>query len=107
MKNYIQSPDIITIPAPAGGVTSGDTVIVGGLIGIATTTAAEGVPVAVKRKLVCERPKVSAQAWTVGASVYWDATAKNATTVASGNTLIGFAAAAAGNPSAVGLVCIG
>jgi predicted RecA/RadA family phage recombinase len=48
--------------------------------------------------------KVSAQAWTEGAKIYWDDTAKNFTTTSGGNTLAGVAAAAAANPSATGKV---
>ena len=104
MKNYIQPGDTITVPAPAGGVLSGGLVIVGLLIGVATLTAAAGIPVAVKTTGVFEFPKVSAQAWTVGASLYWDATAGNVTTTAGGNTLIGYASEASANPSTVGRV---
>ena len=104
MKNYIQPADTLTVPAPSGGVVSGGIVIIGLLIGIATTTAAVGIPVAVKTTGVFELPKVSAQAWTVGAAIYWDATAGNVTTVSSANTLIGYASEAAANPSSVGRV---
>ena len=107
MKNYIQSGDVLTVPAPAGGVLSGGIVIIGSLIGFATATAAAGVAVAVKTKGIFEVAKVSAQAWTVGAPIYWDSTASNATTVSSANTLIGYAAEAAANPTSVGRVRIG
>lgn len=104
MKNYIQEGDTLTVPAPSGGVLSGGVVIIGLLTGIATATAAVGVPVAVKTRGVFELPKVSAQAWTVGAAIYWDAGAGNATTTSAGNTLLGYASEAAANPSAVGRV---
>ncbi|GGC90393.1 DUF2190 family protein [Chelatococcus reniformis] len=106
MKNFIQPGDTLTVPAPSGGVDSGDVVIIGALIGVAGSTAAVGVPVAVKTKGVFELPKVSAQAWTIGAPIYW-AAAGNATTVSTDNTLIGYATEAAANPSAVGRVRIG
>ena len=41
-------------------------------------------------------PRSRSQAWTAGAKVYWDNTAKRATNVASGNTLIGVAVLAVG-----------
>ena len=107
MKNFIEAGDQLTVPAPTGGVTSGDLVIIGSLVGVAGSTAAVGVNVAVKTKGVFELPKVSAQAWTVGVPVYWDSTAKNATTVSASNTLIGYATEAAANPSSVGRVRIG
>lgn len=107
MKNYIQPGDTLTVPAPTGGVLSGAPVIIGSLISIAVSTAAVGVAVAVKTKGVFELPKVSAQAWTIGVPVYWDATAGNATTTSSANTLIGYATEVAANPSGVGRVRIG
>lgn len=53
---------------------------------------------------VFDLPKTSAQAWTVGAKIYWDSANGLATTTASGNSLIGTALAAAANPSATGRV---
>jgi predicted RecA/RadA family phage recombinase len=107
MKNFIEAGDTLTVPAPSGGVVSGGVVIIGSLIGIAGSTADASVNVAVKTRGVFELPKVSAQAWTVGAPIYWDAGAGNATTTATDNTAIGYATEAAANPSAVGRVRIG
>ena len=105
MKNFVQPGDTVTIAAPAA-VTSGQGVIAGSLFGIVTTDAASGAPVAIKRTGVCTLPKTAAQEWTVGAKVYWAAATGEATTVASGNTLIGVALAAAANPSATGQVLL-
>lgn len=107
MKNYIQPGNTLTIPAPAGGVVSGAVVISGSLIGVAAADATEGDDVALATEGVYELAKTSAQAWTLGAKIYWDETNSVATTVDTDNTLIGIAAAAAANPSAVGLVKIG
>lgn len=106
MKNYIQPGSAIDCVAPAGGVVSGRPVIIGSLIGIASVTAAEGLPFVLNRDGVYRLPKVSAQAWTQGSKIYW--TSGNlATTTASGNTLLGIAAAAADNPSDLGDVLLG
>lgn len=71
-------------------LTSGPGEKVGQLFGVATG--------------VFELTKISSQAWTVGALVYWDDTNKRCTTVTTANLLIGVAAAAvaggAGNPPA-------
>jgi predicted RecA/RadA family phage recombinase len=107
MKNFIQHGRTLTVPAPTGGVVSGAVVIIGALVAIANADAAEGEDVALETAGVFELPKTSAQAWTVGAKIYWDATNAVATTTSSGNTLMGIAAAAAANPSATGLVKIG
>jgi predicted RecA/RadA family phage recombinase len=103
MKNFIQPGDTITVPAPAD-VTSGSLVLVGVLFGIAAFDAKSGEDVEISTKGVFELPKTSAQAWTVGAAIYWDNTAKAATTTATSNTFIGHAVAAAANPSDIGKV---
>jgi len=104
MKNFLQPGDCPTITAPTGGVTSGQGVLLGTMFGVAVSNADEGEPVAVKMTGVFELPKTSAQAWTMGAKVYWDDGNSVATTTASGNTLIGHAFAVAENPSATGQV---
>ena len=103
MKNFIQPGRIVTVVAPAT-VKSGDLVVVGKLFGVAVADAADASPVEICTEGVFTLPKVSAQAWTVGAAIHWDNTEKNATTTASGNTLIGHAAETAANPSSAGTV---
>jgi len=103
MKNYVQSGDIVTVAAPYD-VVSGAGALVGTLFGIAQTDAANTVVVALVTRGVFDLAKTSAQAWTVGAAIYWDDTNKVCTTTASGNTLVGKALVAAANPSATGRV---
>lgn len=103
MKNFIQPGRIVTVVAPAA-VKSGDLVVVGKLFGVACADAAEGAAVEICTEGVFTLPKVSAQAWTLGAAIYWDNTEKNATTTAASNTLIGHAAETAANPSSAGTV---
>lgn len=106
MKNYVQDGKVITVAAPSGGVTSGQGVLIGSLFGVAQMAAAEGADVAIVTRGVFTLPKTSAQAWTVGALIYWDATPGECTTVDTGNTVIGVAVKAASNPSATGTVII-
>lgn len=103
MRNYIQSGDIVTVPAPAA-VSSGDGVLVGTLFGLAATDADSGTDVAIKTTGVFTLPKTSAQAWSVGALIYWDPDGKVTTTVSTDNMLIGKALAVAANPSGTGVV---
>ena len=104
MKNYLQPGNVITVTAPAA-LASGDGCLVGSLFGVACGTYIEGDADAELAVVgVFELPKVSAQAWTAGAKVYWNATDKACTTMATGNTLIGAAVKAAANPSATGIV---
>lgn len=105
MKNYTQNGDAITLTAPYA-VSSGGGVLVGKIFGIAADDAASGAAVTLKRGGVVTHAKTSAQAWTVGALIYWDDTNKVFTTTASGNTLVGAAMAAAANPSATGSVLL-
>lgn len=106
MKNFIQSGDNLEVAAPYD-VTSGAGALVGSLFGIATTTALSGAKVVLKTCGVFTLAKNSAEAWTVGAKIYWDNTNKVCTTTSSGNTLIGVALAVAANPSATGVVRLG
>ena len=95
MKNFVQEGDILTVVAPAA-VLSGAGVLVGTIFGIAQTDAASGSEVAIKRKGVFTHAKTSAEAWTIGAKVYWDNTAKVCTTTVGTNVLIGVAVKAVG-----------
>ncbi len=105
MKNFVQDGDLVTLAAPYI-VASGAGALVGSLFGVATHDAASGADVTLALGGVYNLAKVSAQAWTVGAKVYWDNAAKNVTTTASGNTYIGFATVVADNPSATGRVLV-
>ena len=103
MKNYVQRGDVLSLTAPYA-VASGGGFLVGSLFAVATSAAGNAEAVEGAMTGVYDLAKVSAQAWTVGAKIYWDDTAKACTTTSSGNTLIGVATAAATNPSATGRV---
>jgi predicted RecA/RadA family phage recombinase len=105
MKNYIQPGEKITIKAPAD-VLSGDGVLVGSMFGVAAVSAKEGEDVTIVRKGVFNLNKLPAQSWDEGAKVYWNNTAKQCTTVASGNAHIGYAASPAADPSDNGIVVL-
>lgn len=105
MNNFIQSGNTLTLTAPYD-VASGAGFKVGAIFAVAVRTTASGQPVEGQRKGVFELPKTSAQAWEVGQKIYWNDTNKVCTTVATDNLLIGAAAAAAANPSAVGTVLL-
>lgn len=107
MKNYIQPGNSLTVPAPSGGVTSGQAVAIGSLRGFAAAIAAEGKDVPVVRVGVFECVKIAGEAWTVGAKLYLKADGSGFTTTASGNTVFGFAAAAAGSADTVGQILLG
>lgn len=103
MKNFIQPGNTMTVAAPAD-VSSGDLVMVGKLFGVASTDAVSGAPVEICTEGVYTLPKISAQAWTQGIALYWDAGEGKVTSTASTNTLIGHAAEIAANPSSTGVL---
>lgn len=90
-RNYIQPGDCLTLTAPAGGVVAGTPVQIGQLLVVPTTTVAAGLPFEGCTEGVFDLPKVAAQAWTEGALIYWDNTAKNCTTVSTANLRLGTA----------------
>lgn len=106
MKNYVSPGDHVTLAAPYA-VSAGDGALVGSIFGVAQEDAENAADVVLVTRGIFDMAKVSAQAWTVGAKIYWDNTAKNCTTTASSNTLIGTAVAVAANPSATGRVRLG
>lgn len=96
MKNFIAVGDALTITAGAA-YSSGDVVVAGSAIGIATDDIASGAEGTIQLTGVFDIPKVASQAWTVGAAVYWDAVNGYATTTAEDNHLLGIAVLAVGS----------
>lgn len=105
MKNFVQPGNTLTLTAPYA-VTSGDGLLVGTIFGVAAGDAESGATVEAALTGVFDLTKIGAQAWTVGAKVYWDDTNKRCTTVATDNTLIGVAvdAVAGGAGDTIGRV---
>lgn len=103
MKNYVDAGNTLTVAAPYA-VSSGGGALVAKIFGVAQSDAASGADVVLVTGGVFDLAKTSAQAWTVGAAIYWDDTNKVATTTASGNSRIGNAVVVAANPSATGRV---
>jgi predicted RecA/RadA family phage recombinase len=97
MKNFIQRGDMITIAAPAGGLTSGQGVLIGNLFGVTAKTAAEGESVEVATVGVYELPKLASAVIAAGARVAWDDTAKDVVLPGTGMVPVGIATVAAGN----------
>lgn len=95
MKNYVQAGNDLTLDAPAD-VSSGDGVLIGAIFGVAAVDAVSGDPVDIRTRGVFSLPK-AAVAVAIGDLVYWDDTAKVATTDddTGGNPKIGVAVAAA------------
>jgi predicted RecA/RadA family phage recombinase len=104
MKTYRAPGEVVEWTAPTGGVVSGTAYKIGSLIVVATVTAAVGEKFNGIATGIVEVAKTSAQAWTEGQQINYDATNKIFTTVTAGMWRAGVAAAVAANPSATGLV---
>lgn len=102
---YIQPGRTLTLTA-SRDVEPGDGLLVGSLFGVSNGTYASAAAGEFTLEGVHELAKTSAQAWTVGAPIYWDNTNFVATTSSAtgANKLIGAATEAAANPSSTGLV---
>lgn len=79
-------------------------VLVGDLVGVALTDIANGDTGTLQLSGVALLPKATGQAWTQGAKLYWDDTAKKFTTTDTSNTLAGWAYAAAASGDTTGQV---
>jgi predicted RecA/RadA family phage recombinase len=102
MHNFVQVGEQIEVVAPTA-LASGEGVVIGGMFGVATTTAAVNTPVVLRLVGVVTLPKATG-ALTQFAKVYWDATNKRVSGTATGNSLIGVAARPAASADAVAYV---
>lgn len=95
-RTFVQPGNSIDAVAPAGGVSSGDVVVVGSLVGVAETNAAEGETYALTLTGVHRLPK-AVGAILAGAVVWFDAAAgKVVAATGIGLWPLGAAVAAAG-----------
>lgn len=107
MQNFLQEGRTLYVTAPAGGTVSGVPVVIGKMFGVAPETVPAGTTTAIWLKGVYLLSKTNAQAWNQGDSLYWDNVNNVVTNVNTGSLLaIGYAFAAAANPSSTGQVRI-
>lgn len=103
MKNFVQTGDVITVPAPYA-VSSGQGVLVGSLFGVAGGDAASGDDVQIMPEGVFDITANLADTGAVGTKVYWDNTNRRITVTATGNQLVGALTAAKGGSDATARV---
>jgi len=96
MKNFVQEGHVLDY-TPGGNVASGAVVVIGVRVGVAVADIAANATGALRVRGVVELAKLSSDTPAQGALLYWDAANSRLTTTASGNTLAGYAAKAAGN----------
>ncbi|MDO7841085.1 DUF2190 family protein [Sphingomonas immobilis] len=95
----------LTLPAPYA-VADGNGALIGVLFVVAMADIANGAMGVFRRNGVFTLAKATGQAWTVGQALYWDNTAKNVTSTAGGNTLMGVAVLAALSADTTGKVLV-
>lgn len=93
---FVQPGDVIDYTAGAN-ITSGQVVLIGVRIGVALAAIANGSTGPLQVTGVFTIAKLSTDVVAQGAALYWDNSNSRLTTTASGNTLAGYATAAAGN----------
>jgi len=93
---FVQPGEVIDYTAGANK-TSGQPVLVGTKLGICLADIANGSTGPVAMTGVYTVTKLTADVVTQGAALYWDNGNSRLTTTSAGNTLAGYAFAAAGN----------
>lgn len=99
--NYKQPGSVLDLAAPYDR-TTGQGALIGSIFGVALSTVLSGVTGQFKTDGVWTLTKTSAQAWTLGDKIYWDASNKRCDNDPTVGMLIGTAIAAADNPSSTG-----
>jgi predicted RecA/RadA family phage recombinase len=97
-ENVSHTGEVVVVPAPAN-VNSGQFIVVGNLRGVAQSSAASGVNVAVitRGDAVLTKPNAASTSFAAGANIHWDATNATTTISSTSNAKIGVALAAATN----------
>ena len=97
MTTKFVQPGQVLDYTPGSAVTAGQVVLIGVRIGVALNAISANATGPLQVSGVFNIAKLSTDVVAQGAALYWDNTNSRLTTTASGNTLAGYAAAAAGN----------
>lgn len=104
MKNFVQEGVSLDLVAPTGGVIAGMAYLIGSIIAVAATTAAEGEEFAGWTEGVFDLPTDTGAAWAVGDKVYLLADGSAFTKTATANTKAGLAVAAKASGETTGRI---
>lgn len=97
MKNFISQGNTLSFINDTGApIKSGNGALLGTIFGVAAGDIAANAAGVLNLVGTYELTKAPSEAWSLGAAVYWDNTAKHCTSVATNNTLIGAATEAVG-----------
>lgn len=101
MKNFVHSGKTLELTAPVGGVVSGTAYLHGGLLVVASVSAAATEKYSAEAEGVYELPKeATTAAFVEGETVFWDNTAKRFDETGTGRFPAGTAVKAAGATAA-------
>lgn len=101
--NYVQKGRVLSVVAPYSRV-AGEAAMIGSLLGVAHYDVTNGAVGVFDFEGTWNLAKTSAQAWTLGDKIYWNAGTKFVTNVPTDGPLVGTAMATAANPSDTGRV---
>ena len=94
---YISGGNTVDYTAGGSAITSGQVVLIGTRVGVAKDAIAANSAGVLHVTGVWSAAKLSSDVVTQGAALYWDNTNSRFTLTSAGNTLAGWAFAAAGN----------
>ncbi len=105
---FIQPGNTLTLTAPTGGVVAGTPLLIGSLVVVPATTAAQTLPFDGHVEGVFTVPKATGATWSEGQILYWDSTAGNFATAQSATARRAAAAvvaAGSGDTTGVARLC--
>lgn len=80
---FVQPGRVLTYTAPSGGVVAGTPLLIGGVVVVPRTTAAQTLSFDADVEGVFSVPKTAGVAWTEGQVLYWDSSAGSFATAQS------------------------
>ena len=89
--NKVQNGSVINYANAGSAISSGDVVVAGTLVGIATVDIASGATGSVDLEGVYTVVKNAGEAWAQGVALYYDESEADFTTTATDNVLAGHA----------------
>jgi predicted RecA/RadA family phage recombinase len=104
MTRYAGNGEVGQFIAPEGGISDGETVVIGALLVVAVSTAWAGATFLGAVSGAWHLAKVPAETWPHGIKVFWDDRQKLWTKVATGNRPGGVAWAPSAEASTTGIV---
>ena len=106
-NKYVQDGDFLNYTPSGAAVTAGQVVLCTDRCFVAPRAIADGELGALATEGVWTIQKTTSEAWTFGGKLYWNAGTSKATTTASTNKVLGYAAAVALSAATEGSVLLG